>query len=69
MNKKPLETATSIALVIIIIALFAWLIVISSQFVMKHEFIKVESTDIQYAQLVCIEVVKPRRVSTLIASK
>ena len=68
MNKK-LETAKSIALVIAIIAVFAWLIVISSQFAVKHGIIKVESTDIQYAQRVCIEVVRPRPISTLVASK
>ena len=69
MNKKPLETAINIFIVIAIIALFGWLIVISSQFAVKHGIIKVESTDIQYAQRVCIEVVKPRPVSTLLASK
>ena len=69
MNKKHVDTAKSIALVIAIIFMFGWLIVISSQFAVKHGIIKVESTDIQYAQRVCIEVVKPRPVSTLLAQK
>ena len=68
MNKK-LNTAINIFIVIAIIALFAWLIVISSQFAVKHGIIKVEVLDIQYAQRVCIEVVKPRPVSTLVAQK
>ena len=68
MNKK-LETAESIALVIAIIAVFCWLVVICSQFAVKHGIIKVESTDIQYADVFCIEVLKPRPVSTLVAQK
>ena len=69
MNKKHVETAENIALVIAIIAAFGWLIVISSQFAVKHGIIKVESTDIQYADVFCIEVLKPRPVSTLVAQK
>ena len=69
MNKKPLETAINIFIVIAIIALFACFIVISSQFAVKHGIIKVESTDIQYADVFCIEVLKPRPVSTLVANR
>ena len=68
MNKKQ-NTAINIFIVIAIIALLAWLIVISSQFAIKHGIIKVEVSDIQYAQRVCIEVVRPRPVNTLVASK
>ena len=68
MNKK-LETATSIALVIAIIAAFGWLIVLSSQFAVKHGIIKVESTDITLAEIFCIKVIKPRPVNTLVASQ
>ena len=68
MNKK-LNTAINIFIVIAIIAAFGWLIVISSQFAVKHGIIKVESTDIQYAEVFCIEVLKPRPVSTLVASQ
>ena len=67
MNKK-LNTAKSIALVIAIIAAFVWLIVISSQFAVKHGVVKAE-TDITLAEILCIKVVKPQTVSTLIASK
>ena len=68
MNKK-LNTAINIFIVIAIIALFAWLIVISSQFAIKHGIVKYESTDIQYAEVICIKVGKPRPVATLMASK
>ena len=68
-SKKWTETAKSIALVIAIIALFGWLIVISSQFAVKHGIIKVESTDITLAEILCIKVVKPRPVSTLVANR
>ena len=68
MNKK-LNTAINIFIVIAIIAAFACLIVLSSQFAVKHGIIKVESTDIQYADVFCIEVLKPRPVSTLVASQ
>ena len=69
MNKKLADTARDILTVILIAAGVVFLVVISSQFVMKHDFIKVESTDIQYADVFCIEVLKPRPVSTLVASK
>ena len=69
MNKKLVETATSIALVVVIIVLFGWLIVVSSQFAVKHGIIKVESADITLAEILCIKVIKPRPVSTLVASK
>ena len=69
MNKKLVDTARDIVTVILIAAGVVFLFVISSQFVMKHDFIKVESTDIQYAEVYCIEVLKPRPVSTLMASK
>ena len=68
MNKK-LNTAINIFIVIAIIAAFIWLIVISSQFAIKHGFITVESTNTQYAEVFCIEVLKPRPVSTLVAQK
>ena len=68
MNKKLIGIATSFAIAIAIIALFAWLIVISSQFAIKHGVVKAE-TDITLAEILCIKVVKPQTVSTLIASK
>ena len=68
MNKK-LETAINIFIVIAIIALFGWLIVISSQFAVKHGVVKAESTDITLAEILCIKVIKPRPVSTLVASQ
>ena len=69
MNKKLADTARDIVTVILIAAGVILLVVITSQFVMKHDFIKVESTDIQYADVFCIEVLKPRPVSTLVAQK
>ena len=68
MNKK-LNAAINIFIVIAIIALFAWLIVISSQFAIKHGVIKAESTDITLAEILCIKVIKPRPVNTLVAQK
>ena len=70
MNKK-LNTAINIFIVIAIIALFACFIVISSQFAVKHGIIKVEvsETDITLAEILCIKVVKPRPVNTLVARR
>ena len=69
LNKKHVETAKSIALVIAIIAAFVWLIVISSQFAIKHGVVKAESTDITLAEILCIEVFKPQPVNTLVANR
>ena len=71
MNKKLIElnTAINIFIVIAIIAAFIWLIVISSQFAIKHGVVKVESTDITLAEILCIKVGKPRPVATLVAQK
>ena len=66
---KPIETAINIFIVIAIIAAFIWLIVISSQFAIKHGVVKAESTDISLAEILCIKVIKPRPVSTLVAQK
>ena len=71
MNKKLAETAKSIALVIAIIFVFGCLIVISSQFAIKHGVVKAElsEADITLAEILCIKVIKPRPVSTLVAQK
>ena len=67
MNKK-LNTAINIFIVIGIIAAFVCLVVLSSQFAIKHGVVKAE-TDITLAEILCINVVKPRPVSTLVANR
>ena len=69
MNKKLADTAKNTTLVIAIIFVFCCLVVLTSQFAVKHGLITVESTSTQYADIVCIEVLKPRPVSTLVAQK
>ena len=68
-SPSVVNTAINIFIVIAIIAAFIWLIVISSQFAVKHGIIKVESTDISLAEILCIKVIKPRPVNTLVAQK
>ena len=71
MNKKLLSTIWDTISVILMIVGIVYLVVISSQFVLKHEFITVGATetDITLAEILCIKVIKPRPVSTLVAQK
>ena len=71
MNKKLLSTVWDAISVILMIVGIVYLVVITSQFVLKHEFITVGATetDITLAEILCIKVIKPRPVNTLVASQ